>query len=772
MSTLLRVISSSPILGWFEDLMDNIIGVLIGPILWGLCDIFFLILDMFETLYRKFAGLEEITLGGVTSTGDPVLFLINSDIVQEVFFSVLILSLFLLVIFTIFAVVKNIYVEKPKPTMEIINKSVKALLLYLLVPIATIICLLVGNVVLVAIDGATKMGGASTTSDMLFLSASYNASKLRDDTDEKCLTNLNYMLKHGMLIPDESSEGVKEDNKHARTRAFEEIMSSQGIDVNSQTEIDDNRATEIDWEVVAGAVDEAYAAGVIGGGNKWYFGTVRDYYYVLKINLLIVWVGGAFMIWAMGKITWGLLSRLFKMTLFFALSPAVMAMMPIKDDAALKSWTGEMVKNGTMAYCAIGVLNVLYSILPAFGQLKLFDFSLLNSLARLFIYIVAFSSAEKLISTVSGWFGTGDALAEGKATAGQIKAAAKKTGDFGKKTSGVFAGMMGGRAAAKDQDKKFFGQLRGAFSGAVSQTGFAKARQDAQKNWDDAKKAASSYYENATTKTWFGGDKMKTLKDEHGNVVRDGDGRKIKYSAADVYKATEQLNKEDKKLAKLYDDLAAATTEVQRQIILNKIREVSSLVKERIADLEAGIQVREAETADRNEVVGYFDELRKSGESIQRYANKLLGRTATGGEIQLLQQGNLDALTGRMSDSQKTAFETQWASIGSLFNQAVNTYESAQDNLSKLYTSDTRVKHEIDTTHDLQDYATMQVGSTEFDLFTIQVDQMRQDVEAMKSQTRADREAIKNITSHSDQRVKSEKASITEKEKIGKKAGK
>ena len=49
---------------------------------------------------------------------------------------------------------------------------------------------------------------------------------------------------------------------------------------------------------------------------------------------------------------------------------------------------------------------------------------------------------------------------------------------------------------------------------------------------------------------------------------------------------------------------------------------------------------------------------------------------------------------------------------------------------------------------------------------------MRQDVEAMKSQTRADREAIKNITSHSDQRVKSEKASITEKEKIGKKAGK
>ena len=110
--------------------------------------------------------------------------------------------------------------------------------------------------------------------------------------------------------------------------------------------------------------------------------------------------------------------RLFKMVLYFAISPAVMATFPIDGGKALGSWRSEMVKNGTSAYCAIGVLNVLYSVLPFFNTIDIFGDSskgvgLTSLIVRLFIYIIAFSSAKDLIGAVSGWFGTGNALADG-----------------------------------------------------------------------------------------------------------------------------------------------------------------------------------------------------------------------------------------------------------------------------------------------------------------------------------------------------------------------
>ena len=263
MGSLLNFISSGTMLGLIDDIIDNTIGMLVGPILWGLCDIFFLILDMFESLYKRFAGIADITINGEVVDQDPVLYLINTNIVQEMFFSILTLSLVLLIIFTIFAIVKNIYTEKPKPIGQILSSSVKALLMYLLVPVATVVCLLVGNIVLRAIDGATKLGGASSTSDLLFISAAYNASKVRNGDE----TEIPDMVKDGHLTPIATTDANGDSSKY---EAYVKIMDDNGIDVINKTITD---ASKMDVEEIASAVD----AGIFGyemflSGQQFYDG--------------------------------------------------------------------------------------------------------------------------------------------------------------------------------------------------------------------------------------------------------------------------------------------------------------------------------------------------------------------------------------------------------------------------------------------------------------------------------------------------------------------
>ncbi len=505
-------IITSQILNWFTDIWEqgmadtlwDWVGNIFGTIIWLFCEIFFWILDIFEVVFKAFAGIGTGVTGSLDGKtekieGDLVLYFIQSNLVQDIFISIVILSVILLIIFTIFAIVKNQYAEKQEPVKKIIGNSFKGLWLYLVIPVATVVCLLVGNIVLQAIDGATKMADTASSSDMLFTTATYNANRLRGEEAEDEL--------HDMLVFERLS--------------YETItkMNNACPGLNIDDEADTFNAESADWELLAQIIDNDFAAENIAGigqsADKWSFWTVNNYYYALKISYITIWIGGAFLIWAIGKISWGMVSRLFKMVLYFAISPAVVATYPIKGDGPLKSWTGEMVKSGTSAYCAVGVLNVLYSILPFISDI---DFGLLGQfgtlIVRLFIYIIAFSSAQNLIGTVSGWFGTGDAIKEGKDAKGQVtkgfetaKKSLEKPGAFVGKAAGFTNAVISGGKRAKDMNGNWFG---GAIQGAYSQTSFAQNMQKQRDAWKKAGEAGSSQYDKyRTTNFWGGEDKIK-----------------------------------------------------------------------------------------------------------------------------------------------------------------------------------------------------------------------------------------------------------------------
>lgn len=498
MNSLVQLVCRSSILGFVSEIGDTImnnITDIVGPILWGLCDIFFVILNIFEVLFRKLAGIGEgvETSTGEAIEGDLVLYLIQSNLVQQIFMSILVLSLVLLIIFTIFAIVKNQYAEKQESPTKIIGNSFKALLMYLMVPIATIVCLMVGNVILQAIDGATRtQTNGGSASDMLFITAAYNANKLRDDDINDSVTTLQLLYSVGALDK------------------IEPELNAMGI-----TDWDTaGMATPEQIEHIANLIDEHFVSdeglSILGRfTSKWSYTSVSVYYDTFHISYIIVWVGGAFLIWSIGKICWGLVSRLFKMTLYFAISPAVLATYPIQGDKPLAAWRGEMVKLGTLAYSAVGVLNVLYSILPFFDNINLYGtfgainptmlavstpFSFIaNQLIKLFIYIIAFNGASSLIDTIGGWFGLGNIISEGKSTKSAVTGQLKKAADKGVGTvSGAFAGMK----AAKEHDgKAFSGFLTGALGGAGFKTPMSQFKDAAKKG----KEAGEGLYKTAKT---------------------------------------------------------------------------------------------------------------------------------------------------------------------------------------------------------------------------------------------------------------------------------
>lgn len=669
MFNILSTINNSCILGAFDGIMDWING-LIGLLFWSLCDIFFILADLMEMLFRMFAGIYEggVDVNGEKVEGDIVLYLIQSEIVQQIFMSILILSFFLLIMFTIFAIVKNQYAEKQEPVSKIIGSSMKALLMYLMVPIATIVCLLVGNIVLQAIDGATRAtANGGTASDMLFMSAAYNANWMRHEDIERREKELNRMIKNGNLNNKEVSD----------------MLKTYGVDTSNPNSA--YAVADEDWDNIAQIIDDAFISNKLEGlSDKWLATCVMRYYSLGNISLITVWAGGAFLIIAIGKMTWGLVSRIFKMTLYYAISPAVMAMFPIKGDGALKSWTGEMVKQGTMAYCSIGVLNIIYSILPAFNDIDIGGLDGLGArIVKLLIMIIAFTGAKDLIGTISGWFGTGNALSEGESTKKAVMDPLKK---YGQKAAGVFGGFVGGMKEAKDHGAKtgFWGGVMGASNAAMP----GLFKNELAESYQKEKKAAKEKYTELKTKNLLGENKA------------DG--------SADLYAGRETLNKENKALTRLladYDDAVTRNDKDDQKRIAKKIASTSSWVKKVTEKDLATLENKEkANEADRTNV-GIFEEYEKAADNIKNLAGQVMGPswTMNSTDMQKLMAGDTRGLT---ADQLKN-----WKIYGGDLLSSANDLKHQEANIDNLKANNKKFRDFI-TSHKLDDYSSTNLGNT------------------------------------------------------------
>lgn len=584
---------SAMILGLIDDIGDAITGM-IGNFLFGLLGgIFFRFIDWVQGLFRALAGLGPIQIDNQLvndtpgETQDLVWWLIQTDVVQDVFWSLVTFSLILMFMMTGLAIIRNSYQDKPKPIGEILGNVFKGLIGMIIVPIACMVGLMFGNIILYAIDRGTSASGATSLSGTLFISAAYDANIARDPWDDDSRG-----LFTGLTTREERYTAFLANSN------FEDYLKKNGGD--KYTTLDTNW-TEEDWNKIADYIDNAYVTGQLKDAiglpiTLYWAGNVSYAYRTWNINYLVLVVGGCLMLGFLFKMCFGMVGRLFKLTIDFVMIPVVMAMMPF-DQKPVGSWKSDFIKNTTLAYTTVGVMNIYFSILPIVNKIELVgNQGFLTIVLKLILTIVGLFSAESIISSVGGWFGTGDLLSEGKNTLSTYQSGLKKVTEPVKKAAATTGKFIGAGMAAKKDGGSFF---KGAFGNTVgtwaankaNESSILKGLKEGSKSYKTTKEAggvfASLHSEDkqeqikkdlAVTKS------MTDINKAATSLGLTGDDRNdfILSKVAEEAKGVEGLDKK-------YNDIALAERNIEKTE--KKIGALSSYTKATEAENKARTEV-------------------------------------------------------------------------------------------------------------------------------------------------------------------------------------
>ena len=150
--------------------------------------------DICQLIFRKFAGVSStgMTVNGQSTegpfAGDVALSFLESPIVRNMFFALLILAIVLLLITTFVAVIRTEFAKDGNNNKrKAIKHAFRGLVNFIAVPVVSVFALMMGNVVLRAIDGAISSGSSQYISYQIFISGAYNGNRARNsenNTDE------------------------------------------------------------------------------------------------------------------------------------------------------------------------------------------------------------------------------------------------------------------------------------------------------------------------------------------------------------------------------------------------------------------------------------------------------------------------------------------------------------------------------------------------------------------------------------------------------------
>ena len=442
-------------------MIDAVLGIL-GTILYPLFAIFFVLIDLVQAIFRSFAGIgdasyrkstfnydnitsgqykEDSKWGGILDddNGGLVYYLLRSDLVMNLVWSIATLALILLIVFTVIAFIKNIYAPKSKSWQEIIGLSVKGLFNFIFIPVVCLLGIILGNILLNAIDGATSTGGATTMSRKLFLSAAYDANWIR----------------MGNTVSYNQANRAIDLHNSVFKKGIAKVTVPQGKKGSDAIE-------GADVEYYANLVDEAYGTGGVFLTDHHNWISVEANYSLPRINYLTLAVGGVFMMYALGSISFGMVKRLFTLLVLFIISPAACAMYPLDEGNACKQITGDFKKNTISAYGAVAGMNLFMSIAPMIENINIAgsdaggvitDIIGVNSILHLILLVCGLFMVKDLISMISNYFGAGNAYADGSS---MMKSVKDKVGGQVTKTVSTFAKAKG----AHEAGGSFFGSLR------------------------------------------------------------------------------------------------------------------------------------------------------------------------------------------------------------------------------------------------------------------------------------------------------------------------
>lgn len=437
------------VFGFLGDILmfiiEWLVKLIVAPLVKGLIDtirvllsntfytlsIFLLrLVDFVEMLFRALAGLPNnrtdganitLTLGEGGGGGDLLLQLLKSGGVQQAFLSMCVVGIFLLVVTTVFQIIKNEYTTEGSKNAKgpIFQKAFKGLANLLLLPLLVVFGIIFANQLLNLLDIATKANAGSTISGQLFVTAAteaqYNVLGTAED-DRWVFEKDSYIYRETMGLC-------------LSLEAFVEGIGSAYTEIFNPNNAPDE----------SGVADEGINKQFSTQQLKYYkISEVSQYYDFSRINYLLLILGACIILKVLFFTCFGLVLRLYKCAILFIISPAIIGMTPI-NEGGLGKWRTSFIGQVLAAYGTVLSINlffivvsVLLSVEVSFtgfgGGFDVLSSSLMTSLLKCIFVIAGCILIEKFTKELGGYFGADDAASAGKDLAKQVGDTAQKSG--------------------------------------------------------------------------------------------------------------------------------------------------------------------------------------------------------------------------------------------------------------------------------------------------------------------------------------------------------
>lgn len=394
------------------------------------------LIDFVEVLFRALAGLSsnngsmgaEFSLNG--KSGDLLLQFITHKDVLDVFFACAIVGVFLLMITTIFQIIRVEYTTEGANNSKttILNKSFKSLVNMLMIPIMVVLGVFIGNQVLELIDTATGGGQNARISGCLWVTSASSAMLKEPGTlvtvFQENGVEVNKLTSAGELIGAGVTLAVSEGFKSALNKIFPK--SAKPLLMEKVEIGDPGNRDAIESRFLKGESDYCYSN----------LQSVVAYYNPFAVNYLVLIFAGCLILKALFNCCFGMIDRLYRCTALFIVMPLAVGMAPVKDN--LGSWRSNFMSKALSAYGIVISMNIFFTIVQVMLKIDItftgdftalpFPNSFMVGLVKSLMVIVGCQMIAKLAGDMGSYFGGGNAEADGaglakEATAGLQKAA-------------------------------------------------------------------------------------------------------------------------------------------------------------------------------------------------------------------------------------------------------------------------------------------------------------------------------------------------------------
>ncbi len=489
--------------GLWQSIVDFITGffALIPQFIYFIYTCCASILDFFQYLIRKLIGLDVYYINTEEQQGDIVLQFIkgvlgiNKDpaysAISTVFWSLVIFGVIVLVVSTIFSVIKNQYnydKEKSQP-MKIVFESIKSLSLMAIIPVVCIFGITLSNIFLGALDTITTSSSTAQISETFETSSvkhedffekgktknGYETYSSYDFFGAKAYTNMQTFSGVLFEVSCHSANRVRSGSYEAskQTTAGDGFLWSDfGIftsDVENKVEREENVASMIDYAFAHNLqAKEKQTASVLGKDSVvltssflylqsavWYFGLINFdnfskynvglvwYYYNLwAFNFFLAFAGIIVCLTIFTNIIFGLSLRLFELLGLFMVFPTLIGITPLDDRRAIKDWNGKFLGNILMAYGAVAGLNISFLIMKEVENIIFFSSAILNNIVSMIIIMTVLLVIKDFIKLVSGFIKAEDSNTAGQGVKSTLAEPMKKTVKAGLKAAQIAAKVL------------------------------------------------------------------------------------------------------------------------------------------------------------------------------------------------------------------------------------------------------------------------------------------------------------------------------------------